>query len=215
MQKRIAVALSGGVDSSVAALMLIKSRLYQKNLVGIHMSNWNTSDENPRYCKESEQEANDAQNVANYLNIKLHRVSFQAEYWTQVFEPFVSGLDAGLMLNPDIGCNKHIKFGKMREYCLTKLGVDAVATGHYARLWNRSIIDNDGSMQIPTYIESMLNTYPQNSWLLDWKNDESRMYPLLLAAADLKKDQSYFLSGVPGENFFNVIFPLGDLQKTS
>jgi tRNA-specific 2-thiouridylase len=217
MQNRIAVALSGGVDSSVAALMLIRSRLKhnfsQKNLIGIHMSNWNASDENPRYCKESEQDANDAQKVADYLNIKFHRVSFQAEYWTQVFEPFLSGLDAGLMLNPDIGCNTHIKFGKMREYCLKKLGVDAVATGHYARLWNRSIED-DGSVQIPTYIESMFNSYPQNSWLLDWRN-ESKMYPLLLAAADPKKDQSYFLSGVPGENFLNVIFPLGDLHKSS
>ena len=219
MEKRIAVALSGGVDSSVAALMLIKSRLNhpafpQKNLVGIHMSNWNASDENPRYCKESEQDANDAQKVADYLNMKFHRVSFQAEYWTQVFEPFLSGLDEGLMLNPDIGCNTHIKFGKMREYCFKKLGVDAVATGHYARLWNRSIGDDGSYNTIPTHVETMFNTYPQNSWLLDWRK-ENKSYPLLLAAADLTKDQSYFLSGVPGESLSDVIFPLGDLRKKS
>ena len=100
------MALSGGIDSSVSAHIL--SQLPNVDLVALHMSNWNAADEDKgkggkssTYCQQSEQDANDAQSIADHLGIHMKRVEFQSEYWHGVFEPFLEGLEDYRMVNPD------------------------------------------------------------------------------------------------------------------
>ena len=124
--QRVIVALSGGVDSAVAALLL---REQGCEVHGLFMSNW---DEGDAYCT-SARDYQDARAVARELGIVLHRVSFAAEYREQVFRAFLAELAAGRTPNPDIACNREIKFGVCRDYA-RRLGGAWLATGHYARL---------------------------------------------------------------------------------
>ena len=94
-RRRVAVAVSGGVDSSVVAYLLSKHH----DIVGLHMKNWDAADEDNPQCLE--QDARDAEAVCEALHIPLHRASFAAEYWTGVFEPFVEGIAQGRTPNPD------------------------------------------------------------------------------------------------------------------
>ncbi len=124
--QRIVVALSGGVDSAVAALLL---REQGCEVHGLYMSNW---DEDDAYCT-SARDYQDARAVARELGIVLHRVSFAGEYRAQVFATFLAELRAGRTPNPDVSCNREIKFGVCRDYA-RRLGAARFATGHYARL---------------------------------------------------------------------------------
>lgn len=118
--------MSGGVDSSVAAMLLLQAG-YQ--VEGLFMKNWE-EDDTDEYCT-AKQDLIDAQNVCDRLNIKLHTVNFAAEYWDNVFSNFLSEYKAGRTPNPDILCNREIKFKAFLEYAL-HLGADHIATGHYA-----------------------------------------------------------------------------------
>lgn len=95
-RRRIAVAVSGGVDSSVAAYLLCQQ---SHDVVGLHMKNWEAKDEDEPQCLE--QDTRDAEAVCQALHIPLHHASFAAEYWTGVFEPFVQGISQGKTPNPD------------------------------------------------------------------------------------------------------------------
>lgn len=119
--------MSGGVDSSVAALLL-KEQGY--NVEGLFMKNWE-EDDTDSYCAASE-DVKDAQAVADRLEIKLHTANFAAEYWDNVFEHFLREYQAGRTPNPDILCNREIKFKVCLDYVL-QLGADLFATGHYAQ----------------------------------------------------------------------------------
>jgi len=120
--------MSGGVDSSVAALLLIEQGY---KVEGLFMKNWE-EDDTDEYCT-AEQDLSDAQSVCHTLQIPLHTVNFSSEYWDRVFEYFLAEYKAGRTPNPDIICNKEIKFKAFLDYAL-HLGADAIATGHYARI---------------------------------------------------------------------------------
>jgi tRNA-uridine 2-sulfurtransferase len=123
----VIVGLSGGVDSAVSACLL-KQQGYRVS--GLYMVNW-TEDEQG-YCT-SAQDFQDARAVCEELGIPLHRVDFSAEYRQRVFERFLADYRAGKTPNPDVLCNREVKFQPFREHAL-RLGADFIATGHYARV---------------------------------------------------------------------------------
>ena len=174
----VVVGISGGVDSAVAAYLLKKEGY---NVIGLFMRNWdaalnNDIEGNPTFNENicpQEQDYNDALELCKKLGIELHRVDFIKEYWDDVFTYFLEELKRGRTPNPDLMCNKYIKFDLFIKEA-KKLGADFVATGHYAR----------------------------------------RVGNKLLRGIDNNKDQTYFLAQVPAENFKNVLFPIGDLEKS-
>lgn len=124
---RVIVGMSGGVDSSVSAWLLLQQG-YQ--VEGLFMKNWE-EDDGTEYCTAKEDLA-DAQAVCDRLGIPLHTANFAAEYWDRVFEHFLAEYKAGRTPNPDILCNKEIKFKAFLDYAIV-LGADYIATGHYVR----------------------------------------------------------------------------------
>lgn len=126
--KKVICGMSGGVDSSVSAFIL-QQQGYQ--VEGLFMKNWEEDDDTD-YCTAAADLA-DAQAVCDKLGIKLHKINFAAEYWDNVFEHFLSEYKAGRTPNPDILCNKEIKFKAFLEYAAEDLGADYIATGHYVR----------------------------------------------------------------------------------
>ncbi|MFT5209677.1 MAG: tRNA-specific 2-thiouridylase [Flavobacterium sp.] len=127
-QLKVIVGMSGGVDSSVSAKILIDEG-YQ--VQGLFMKNWD-EDDGSEYCTAI-QDLNDAKLVCDHLGIPLHEANFAAEYWDNVFEQFLHEYRKGRTPNPDILCNREIKFNVFKEYA-DVLGADLIATGHYARL---------------------------------------------------------------------------------
>ncbi|WP_025904243.1 tRNA 2-thiouridine(34) synthase MnmA [Mammaliicoccus sciuri] len=125
---RVVVGMSGGVDSSVTAHIL-KEQGY--DVVGIFMKNWDDTDENG-VCTATE-DYNDVIEVCNQLDIPYYAVNFEQEYWDKVFTYFLDEYKKGRTPNPDVMCNKEIKFKAFLNHAL-KLGADYVATGHYARV---------------------------------------------------------------------------------
>ena len=138
MKKKVVVGLSGGVDSAVSAYLL-KEQGYE--VVGVFMKNWdsqlnndvlgNPTNDKP-YCPQ-EEDYKDAKKVADHLGIEIRRVDFIKEYWDHVFTYFIDEYKKGRTPNPDILCNKHIKFKAFLDYAMS-IGADYIATGHYARV---------------------------------------------------------------------------------
>ncbi len=125
---KVVVGISGGVDSSVAALLL-KQQGY--DVVGIFMKNWDETDENG-YCT-AEEDYKDAVAIANQIGIDYYSINFEKEYYDRVFTYFLDEYKKGRTPNPDIMCNKEIKFKAFLDFAM-KLGADYIATGHYARI---------------------------------------------------------------------------------
>ncbi|AAM67811.1 tRNA 2-thiouridine(34) synthase MnmA [Buchnera aphidicola] len=127
--KKVIIAMSGGVDSSVSAWFL-KNENYQ--VEGLFMKNWEEDDEK-EYCNAAK-DLSDAEEVCKKLNIHLHKVNFSKEYWEKVFENFLNEHKKGKTPNPDILCNKEIKFKIFFNYAIQELQSDYIATGHYAQI---------------------------------------------------------------------------------
>lgn len=125
--KHVVVGLSGGVDSSASA-WLLKEQGYRVS--GLFMSNWTEDEEG--YCT-SAQDFQDARAVCEELDIPLHKVDFSREYRDRVFAQFLADYAAGKTPNPDVLCNREVKFQPFREYAM-RLGADFIATGHYAQI---------------------------------------------------------------------------------
>lgn len=125
---KVVVGMSGGVDSSVAALIL-KEQGYE--VIGVFMKNWNEEDEFGVCTAEEDYE--DVRKVCDQIGIPYYTVNFEKEYWDRVFTYFLDEYKKGRTPNPDVLCNKEIKFKAFLDYAL-KLGADYLATGHYARV---------------------------------------------------------------------------------
>ena len=138
--KKVICGMSGGVDSSGSAFIL-QQQGYQ--VEGLFMKNWEEDDDTD-YCTAAADLA-DAQAVCDKLGIKLHKINFAAEYWDNVFEHFLNEYKAGRTPNPDILCNKEIKFKAFLEYAAEDLGANYIATGHYVR--RRGADDNAQSLR--------------------------------------------------------------------
>ncbi len=176
-KKRVAVGLSGGVDSSVAALLL-KQEGY--HVTAVHMKRIGTGGGGIDAKKDEE----DARLVAKKLEIPFVVVDFRSEYKEKVIKRFLEEFQQGLTPNPDIWCNEFMKFGLFLDYALEKLGVEKIATGHYARI-----------------VESR------------HEGGSTAMQYELLAGIDKSKDQSYFLYRLTQHQLGHALFPLGELPK--
>ncbi|MEJ2142182.1 MAG: tRNA 2-thiouridine(34) synthase MnmA [Gammaproteobacteria bacterium] len=129
---KVVVGISGGVDSSVAALLLSQQD-YQ--LSGVFMKNWE-GDDTDTHCA-AENDLADARSVCNAIGIPIQGVNFSDQYWDRVFEYFLQEYQAGRTPNPDILCNKEIKFKAFLDYAISQ-GADYIATGHYARVTEKN-----------------------------------------------------------------------------
>ena len=126
-KQKVILGLSGGVDSSVSAFLLKEAGF---EVEALFMKNWE-EDDYPGYCAAAA-DLKDAEQVCDQLQIKLHTVNFSKEYWDSVFQIFLNEYAQGITPNPDVLCNKEIKFKAFFNHALN-LGADFIATGHYAR----------------------------------------------------------------------------------
>lgn len=159
--KKVIVGVSGGVDSAVSAYLLKKEGYLVE---GLFMRNWDSSINNDingnptlnnNICTQ-EQDYNDALAVCNKLGIKLHRIDFVKEYWDYVFTYFLDELKKGRTPNPDIMCNKYIKFDMFKKEA-EKLGADYIATGHYARMKDGNLLRGIDQNKDQTYFLSQVS----------------------------------------------------------
>ena len=177
--KKVLVAMSGGVDSSVAALLL-KNKGY--NIAGGFIRGYNVDG-----CQD--RDAEDARLVCEKIGIPFYVFNFEDEYKNRVVDYLLDGYKKGITPNPDVVCNREIKFGLLYDAAMN-LGFDFIASGHYARI----------KREIPN------NKFQISNWL---KEKEAHIY----AAKDKNKDQSYFLWDIPKEKLEHLIFPLGKMTK--
>ncbi|ODQ67842.1 5-methylaminomethyl-2-thiouridylate-methyltransferase, partial [Nadsonia fulvescens var. elongata DSM 6958] len=174
-EDHIYVAMSSGVDSSTTAALMAQK--YPGRVSGIFMNNWNST------SKCAEADWNDVQRVASFLGIPCRRVNFEKDYWLEVFEPMLEGYRNGYTPNPDVGCNRHIKFGALFEFLKQQTKKNNknwwLATGHYAKVLKHN----------PTGVSH------------------------LLRPVDMNKDQSYYLSTVDPIALAKLLFPMAQYTK--
>jgi tRNA-uridine 2-sulfurtransferase len=206
--KTVFVMMSGGVDSSVAALKL-KQEGY--NVVGVFMKCWSIQaldelgvDRNLYGCFW-EQDSQDAALVAAKLEIPFFVWDFEEEYKNRVVEYMLKSYQAGLTPNPDVMCNSVIKFGLFLKNA-KKLGADFVATGHYAKL----IQNGEFKMENYSNNSNLKNNLQKKSLGKAITNSENNLEVELHRGDDSNKDQSYFLWRIPREELNMMLFPIGD-----
>lgn len=177
MSQRVAVGLSGGVDSSVSAALLVEQGY---EVTGVYLTCWSGPG-----CR-SEADRKDALDIALQLGIPFEHLDFQQAYKDKVYEYMIREYQAGRTPNPDVMCNREIKFGLFYDWAMAQ-GFDYVATGHYAQIQSRK-----------SKVESL------NS------SENFR----LMRSVDEHKDQTYFLYRLRQEQLEHILFPIGHLTKT-
>ncbi len=206
--KKVVIGMSGGVDSSVAAILL-KKQGYE--VIGLFMRNWDSSINNDylgnpnlnnNICPQ-EQDYNDAKAVCEKLEIPLYRVDFVKEYWDFVFTYFLDELKKGRTPNPDIMCNKYIKFDLFIKEA-KKLGADYIATGHYARIKDGKLLRGVDDNKDQTYFLSQLSKEQLQNVLFpvgDLKKEEVRKIALEYDLITAKKKDSTGICFIGERNF--------------
>lgn len=188
---KIAIGLSGGVDSAVSAALLLKQG---HEVIGVFMKNWSDDFGIDEDCPW-EQDQKDAKAVADHLGIPFLTYNFELQYREKVMNYFFSEYKKGRTPNPDILCNSEIKFDVFLKKCLKELEVDKIATGHYARVVSE--------LRVTGYeLEKQANKLT------------SQQANKLLKGLDNSKDQSYFLCRLTDEELSKVEFPIGHLKKS-
>jgi len=207
-REKVFVAMSGGVDSSVAALLL-KQEGY--DIVGVFMRCYNLDG-----C--AERDAEDARRVAAHLGIPFYSWDFEEEYKKRVVEYMVEGYRQGITPNPDVMCNREIKFGVFLKKALA-MGADYVATGHYVRLKRESLIPSTRFARPAARSLVLAGSPPgRTTKRADRAEPATRVSEnqvfSLFAAKDKGKDQSYFLWTLTQNQLRYCLFPIGDYKKT-
>lgn len=183
---RILAAMSGGVDSSVATALLVRDG---HEVVGAYMKNWINEENIMGHCPWQE-DIEDARAVADQLKIEFHVVNLMKEYREKVVKYLLEGYQQGITPNPDVICNREMKFGVLWEWAKDH-GFDAIATGHYARkgdgICNPVLFNANAALQTPP--------------------------PVILRGVDTNKDQTYFLAMMRPEQVQIARFPIGHLPK--
>lgn len=228
---KVFVGISGGVDSSVAAAV-VKDQGH--DVVGVFMRNWDSADEAGQAVCPQDADLESAQAVAQHLGIPLVERGFEPEYWASVFEPFLSAYAEGRTPNPDVACNRHVKFGAFHDWCMRQ-GADMVATGHYAGLEGgpsapcadgpsgrgasvpAAPTDGDAlalrAWEDPASVEAAVAASGGRAVSLCPAPAPGPGFRALTHAADPLKDQSYFLCGVRAPVLETVALPLGAMCK--
>ena len=200
---KVAVGLSGGVDSAVSAYLLKKQGF---DISGVYL---HCFDDDAPGCR-GKHDRQDALKVALHLKIPFQVLDFRMEYKSAVINYFKKEYLAGRTPNPDVICNRDIKFGLFLDWAI-KEGFDYVATGHYADV--AGILRKQNSAATPA--PRKLDTSEREAGSLQLKRE---LYwganPVLRIPRDLHKDQTYFLWAIPKQNFSRVLFPLANYLKS-
>lgn len=198
INKRVALGLSGGVDSSVSASLLLDQGY---DVTGVFLECW----ESGRPGCRVDQDRKDALDIALKLGIPFQVLDFKKAYNDRVLEYFYTEYRAGRTPNPDTLCNREIKFGLFYEWGISQQGFDYIATGHYAR-----ILRHSGQSNLSMTDSESIKI---NSWILNQVQDDEIAHYYLQRGKDEKKDQSYFLYQLRLDQLEYILFPIGHLQK--
>ncbi len=211
-KKKVVIGMSGGVDSSVAAIVLQKQGY---EVIGLFMRNWDSLADgeldgapttSQGICPQ-EVDYNDAKAVCDKLGIPLYRKDFIKEYWDYVFTYFLDELKKGRTPNPDIMCNKYIKFDMFVQEAL-KLGADYIATGHYARLENGKLLKAIDKNKDQTYFLCQVSKDKFKNVLFpigDMLKSEVRQIALDYDLVTAKKKDSTGICFIGERNFANFL----------
>lgn len=202
---RILAALSGGVDSSVAAAQLVREG---HDVVGAYMKNWINEENIIGHCPWQE-DIEDARAVADQLGIEFHVVNLMKDYRELVVKYLLEGYQSGITPNPDVMCNREMKFGVLWDWAKVQ-GFEAIATGHYAQSVPGSQFPVPGSQAEDEALDPDHVAGPASSIQ---HSAPGIGHPAILRGADPNKDQTYFLAMMRPEQVRIARFPIGHLLK--